>query len=159
VSWERVVSGLGLGALESSSTRNAAPWADWKRHLEEAGEEVRRRRDPARHGTILPAARPALRLFVGAYGAESGNMALRAVARSGIYLGGGIAPRILPALRWPEFLEAFRDKENLRPLLESIPVWVIKNELTGSWERLATPPCTCDHVPVSLCPALPRFPA
>ena len=65
------------------------------------------------------------------YGAESGNMALRAVARSGIYLGGGIAPRILPALRWPEFLDAFRDKENLRPLLESIPVWVIRNELTG----------------------------
>jgi len=132
VSWERVVSGLGLAALGEFFHQEAGAMADWKRHLEEAGEE-----GPAGVVSRLgmergcPACEQALRLFVGAYGAESGNMALRAVARSGIYLGGGIAPRILPALRWPEFLEAFRDKENLRPLLESIPVWVIRNELLG----------------------------
>ena len=70
-------------------------------------------------------------MFVSAYGAEAGNMALRAVARGGIYLGGGIAPKILPALKWDTFLEAFRDKEHLRPLLSSIPVWVILNPRTG----------------------------
>ena len=78
-----------------------------------------------------PACEAALRLFVGVYGAEAGNMALRAVARGGIYLGGGIAPKILPALNWDVFLEAFRDKEHLRPLLSSIPVWVILNPSTG----------------------------
>ena len=132
VSWERVVSGPGLVALGELYHEECGATADWKRHLSEAGED-----GPAglvsrlgMEGTC-PACEDALRLFVGAYGAEAGNLALRAVARSGIYLGGGIAPRILPALRWPEFLDSFRDKENLRPLLESIPVWVIRNELIG----------------------------
>lgn len=132
VSWERVVSGLGMVALGEFFHEERGAVADWKRHLGEAGEngpaEVVSRLGMARE---CPACEDALRLFVGAYGAEAGNMALRAVACSGIYLGGGIAPRILPALKWPIFLEAFRDKDNLRPLLTTIPVWVIRNELTG----------------------------
>jgi len=52
----------------------------------------------------------ALDLFVSAYGAEAGNMGLRVVATAGVYIGGGIAPRILPALRNGRFMEAFRAK-------------------------------------------------
>ena len=78
-----------------------------------------------------PSCERALELFIGAYGAEAGNLALRAVARAGIYLGGGIAPKILPALRWDEFLAAFRDKDHMRPILSRIPVSVITNEHTG----------------------------
>jgi glucokinase len=68
---------------------------------------------------------------VGVYGAEAGNLALRCVARGGIYLGGGISPRILPALRGETFRQAFREKPPHRELLETIPVSVIRNERTA----------------------------
>jgi glucokinase len=69
----------------------------------------------------------ALDLFVEAYGAEAGNLALRSVATAGIYVGGGIAPKILPALRSGLFTDAFRDKPPLADLMRTIPVSVILN--------------------------------
>ena len=132
VSYERVLSGPGLAALGELFHEARDASGVWARHLEEAGNvgpaEVVSRLGMERS---CPGCEDALRLFVGVYGAEAGNMALRAVARAGIYLGGGIAPKILPALKWDVFLEAFRDKDHLRPLLSSIPVWVIRNEGTG----------------------------
>jgi glucokinase len=73
----------------------------------------------------------ALRMFVSAYGAEAGNLALRGVATSGLYVGGGIAPKILPALQSGAFMEAFLDKAPMRDLLERIPVKVILNPNAG----------------------------
>ena len=67
----------------------------------------------------------ALDLFVSALGAAAGNLALRTLATAGLYVGGGIAPRILPALRTGRFTEAFVDKGPMRPLLEQVPVSVI----------------------------------
>ena len=73
----------------------------------------------------------ALRMFVTAYGAEAGNMALRGVATAGVYIGGGIAPKILPALQTGSFMEAFVDKEPMRELLLRMPVKVILNREAG----------------------------
>jgi glucokinase len=73
----------------------------------------------------------ALQMFVAAYGAEAGNLALRAVATAGLFVGGGIAPKILPALRTPTFIEAFQAKEPLRDLVEKVPVKVILNSDAG----------------------------
>ena len=73
----------------------------------------------------------ALRMFVSAYGAEAGNLALRAVATSGLYVGGGIAPKILPALQTGTFMDAFVAKEPMRELLERVPVKVILNPEAG----------------------------
>ncbi len=73
----------------------------------------------------------ALDLFVAAYGAEAGNLALRSVATAGVYVGGGIAPKILPALEGGLFLDAFRDKPPLTDLLRTIPVSVILNPAAG----------------------------
>jgi glucokinase len=73
----------------------------------------------------------ALRMFVSAYGAEAGNLALRAMATSGLFLGGGIAPKILPALTTGLFMDAFLAKEPMRDLLEKIPVKVILNPDAG----------------------------
>ncbi len=73
----------------------------------------------------------ALSLFVEAYGAEAGNLALRAVATAGVYVGGGIAPQILPVLKRGPFLDAFRSKEPLVDLLATIPVSVILNRQVG----------------------------
>jgi len=132
VSYERVLSGPGLAALGELFHAERSVRAEWARHLEAAGEEgAAEVVSTMGMAGSCPACEAALRLFVGVYGAEAGNMALRAVARGGIYLGGGIAPKILPALRWDVFLEAFRDKDHLRPLLSSIPVWVILNPRTG----------------------------
>jgi len=69
----------------------------------------------------------ALRMFVSAYGAEAGNLALRSLAVSGVYIGGGIAPKILPALRGGVFMQAFLDKPPMTDLLSRIPVRVILN--------------------------------
>jgi glucokinase len=82
----------------------------------------------------------ALELFVAIYGAEAGNLGLRMLATAGVYLGGGIAPRILAALRRPAFLTAFAGKGRLQPLLEEIPVRVILNDqaaLLGAARRAA----------------------
>jgi len=132
VSYERILSGPGLAAVAELFHEERGESAVWARHVAEGGED-----GPAGHVSRLGmeracrACEDALRLFVGVYGAEAGNLALRALARAGIYLGGGIAPKILPALHWDIFLEAFRDKDHLRPLLASIPVWVIRNERTA----------------------------
>jgi glucokinase len=68
---------------------------------------------------------------VSLYGAAAGNLALTFLATGGVFLGGGIAPKILPRLRGPIFLEAFLSKGRLRPLLEKIPVRVILNDRTA----------------------------
>jgi glucokinase len=73
----------------------------------------------------------ALRMFVSAYGAEAGNMALRGVTTSGLYVGGGIAPKILPAINSGGFMEAFLAKDPMRELLEKVPVKVILNPEAG----------------------------
>ena len=72
-----------------------------------------------------------LDMFLDAYGAEAGNLALRTVALAGVYIGGGIAPKILPALERGPFMEAFRDKEPMVDLLRTLPVHVILNPSAG----------------------------
>lgn len=72
-----------------------------------------------------PSCVEALSIFVEAYGAEAGNLALRGVATSGVFVGGGIAPQILPALQDGRFMEAFRAKGLMSDLAASIPVKVI----------------------------------
>jgi len=72
-----------------------------------------------------------LELFVAAYGAEAGNLALRTVATAGVYVGGGIAPKILPAIQSGLFQDAFRAKEPLADFVATVPVAVILNSEAG----------------------------
>lgn len=72
-----------------------------------------------------------LEVFVSAYGAAAGNLALTVLSMGGMYLGGGIAPRILPALRWPIFMHSFLDKSPMDALIVRIPVKVILNPAAG----------------------------
>jgi glucokinase len=72
-----------------------------------------------------------LDMFVEAYGAESGNLALRAVSTGGLYIGGGIAPKILPMLTTGAFMEAFLAKPPLDRMLAVMPVKVILNAEAG----------------------------
>lgn len=73
----------------------------------------------------------ALELFVHLYGVEAGNHALKIMATGGIYIGGGIAPRILDKLKGPLFMQGLLSKGRMRPLLEGMPVRVILNDRTA----------------------------
>ena len=74
------------------------------------------------------ASQQAVDMFVRVYGAEAGNLALKLKATRSVFVGGGIAPKLLPKLRAGAFLEAFLDKGRMRALLEPVPVRVILNE-------------------------------
>jgi len=73
----------------------------------------------------------ALQIFASVYGAEAGNLALRSVATAGVFLGGGIAPKVLPALTDGRFIEAFRAKAPLDDVVSRVPVSVVLNEEAG----------------------------
>lgn len=73
----------------------------------------------------------ALSIFVGVYGAEAGNLAVRGVATAGVYVGGGIAPKILPLLKSATFLDAFLAKGVMSDLVGNVPVNVIVNAEAG----------------------------
>jgi glucokinase len=73
----------------------------------------------------------ALEIFVSLYGAEAGNLALRSVATAGVFLGGGIAPKILPALLDGRFVEAFLAKEPMAEFMSVVPVSVILDDRVG----------------------------
>jgi len=73
----------------------------------------------------------AFEMFLSAYGSETGNLALRAMATAGVYVGGGIAPKILHSLKEGAFLDAFRAKEPLADLIATIPVSVVTNPDSG----------------------------
>lgn len=131
VSTERLVSGPGL--------RNIYRFLRDARHLPEcaAVADEMRRGDPSAAITRAalagecPLCEQVLDLFVSLYGAEAGNVALRYLATGGVYLGGGIAPKIIDRLKGPGFMLAFTTKGRLSPLLESIPVRVILNDRTA----------------------------
>ena len=78
-----------------------------------------------------PGCEEALAMFVDAYGAEAGNLALRGVATAGVFVGGGIAPKILPALQDGRFIAAFRAKQPMAELVSAMPVQVIVREDAG----------------------------
>ena len=73
----------------------------------------------------------ALRMFVSAYGAEAGNLALRGVTTAGLYVGGGIVRKILPLIEQGSFMEAFVNKPPMKNLLSTIPVRIILNDQAG----------------------------
>ncbi len=70
----------------------------------------------------------ALQWFASLYGAAAGNVALQFLSVGGIYLAGGIAPKVLPVLKQAEFMKAFTDKGRFQELLQKIPVHVVLNE-------------------------------
>ena len=128
VSWERVLSGPGLANVHAFLTATAR--GDEPDHVTEeirAGDAPALISAAALQGTSARCAL-ALDLFAGVYGAEAGNLVLRALATGGVFLGGGIAPKILPWLRRPPFRQAFLDKGRLSPLLAATPVRVILDE-------------------------------
>lgn len=73
----------------------------------------------------------ALNWYVSLYGAEAGNLALKMMAAGGVFIGGGIAPKIIHKLKEPTFLNGFRSKGQITTLFESVPVRVIMKDTTA----------------------------
>ena len=127
VSYERVLSGPGLASIYAFLRRHegvAEP--DWLK-----AELLHQDPSPiiAHHGMAgsEPVCIAALDLFVSIFGAEAGNLALKCMAVGGVYLGGGIAPKILSALQTGRFMERFTDKGRFASLLSTIEVKVTLN--------------------------------
>ena len=130
VSYERVLSGPGLHLIYQflrDTQKNEPTWfaeklptGDPASLIAEAGIEGK-----------PDICKNALQLFVSIYGAEAGNMALKTLAMGGVYIGGGIAPKILPALQNGTLMKSFLAKGRYKRLLGKIPVRVILNPHTA----------------------------
>jgi glucokinase len=130
VSCERVCSGLGLpniyAFLKDSGYANEPDWlaATLASVDDPTPLIVTIALDPARACEICLAT---LRTFVSILGAEAGNLALKVLSTGGVYIGGGIPPRIVPILQEPYFMQAFLNKGRFADILERIPVHMILN--------------------------------
>lgn len=131
VTYERVVSGPGLESIymflrerdpqaESPELKNALSGGDAAATISLFALE---------HNDNL--AMQALDIFCSAYGAQAGNLALTCLPTGGVYIAGGIAPKILDKLKHGTFMHAFGNKGRMKPLLDSLPVRVIMNPKVG----------------------------
>ncbi|TAH48317.1 MAG: glucokinase [Chloroflexota bacterium] len=128
VSYERILSGPGIYNIYQFLR-------DTKRGEEEAWlRDELKQGDPSaivsQHGLdgTSDLCSRTLDLFVELYGAEAGNLALKMMATRGVFVGGGIAPKILPKMLTGSFLQAFAEKGRFEKLLRSIPVRILLND-------------------------------
>jgi glucokinase len=126
VSYERVLSGMGLHAIYEflrDTKKNEPTWLAEKIKVGDPAAII------AEAGLKKQAeiAVQTLDMFATIYGAEAGNLALKAMALDAVYVGGGIAPRLLAKLKDGMFMKAFADKGRYKKLLAGIPVRVITN--------------------------------
>lgn len=142
VSTERVVSGMGIAAIyqflrdRDPDVETPALTESFKIWKQEMGKENKTIDLSAEVSKAAIAGddylcQQAMRLFVEAYGAEAGNLALKLLPYGGLYIAGGIAPKILPLLQQTNFLKAFATKGRVSPLLYKIPVHVVLNPKVG----------------------------
>jgi glucokinase len=131
VSYERLISGPGLYALyEFFRERSGISEPAWLTAAMRDGDRSAAVSTAGMEGKD-DACRMAIETFVSLYGAEAGNLALKLLARGGVYIAGGIAPKILPCFRDDTFISAFRSKGRFSPLLENMPVSVVLNDRTA----------------------------
>jgi glucokinase len=131
VSYERVLSGPGLfniyQFLRDTGRASEPAWLAERIGKENPAAVIGESALAATAGISVQA----LDIFVSIYGAEAGNLALKIMATGGVFVGGGIAPKIVAKLQDSTFMKAFTDKGRLSSLLQSIPVRVIVNDKTA----------------------------
>ena len=130
VSYERLLSGPGLHAIYEflrDTKKNEPTWLAEKIKVGNPAAEI------AQAGLQGQAeiAKQALELFASIYGAEAGNLALKALSLDGVYVGGGIAPKLITKLQDGTFMKAFTNKGRYKRLMSQMPVKVIMNQQTA----------------------------
>lgn len=131
VSWERVISGQGLTAIYDFLCARQPDRADAALQPEAALPD---RADAIAHAGLADhsaLAAEALDLFALLYGREAGNLALKLMSSGGVFVGGGIAPKILAKLRDGLFMQGFVDKGRMDAPLKAMPVHVVLNDKTA----------------------------
>jgi len=131
VSYERILSGPGLVNVyeflrESGCGKESAEFAAALKRGDSAAVISRAALDGSESLAVK-----ALDLWITVYGAEAANLALKVMATGGLFLAGGITPKILAKLTGPLFMKSFLEKGRLRSLMEAIPVQVVTNEKAG----------------------------
>ena len=130
VSYERVLSGSGLHAIYEYVRDSKKNEPTWLAETIKAGDPAAEIAEAGLKGQA-EIAKQTLDLFASIYGAEAGNLALKAMAINGVFLGGGIAPKLLHKLKDGTFMKAFTNKGRYKRLMSNIPVHVVHNEQTG----------------------------
>ncbi len=137
VSYERVVSGPGKVVIyEFLKATGRGQEPAWLRKQFIGTDQSVVISDRALDGRSALCVK-ALDLFVSIYGAEAGNLALKALATGGVYIGGGIAPAIMPKMRDGTFMKAFIDKGRLSSVVSRIPVHVVLEQKAGLYGAAA----------------------
>ncbi len=131
VSLERLISGPGIHIiyswLVSLGEFEVPEWVTERMKLKNPTAVI----SEAAIQNGVPICVETLNIFVSLLGAAAGNLALTLLATGGLYVGGGVPPKILPKLKESTFMEAFFDKHHFRKLLETMPVKVILNDKLG----------------------------
>ena len=131
VSWERILAGSGLVNIHRFlREKHQIATPEWLANAMQKGDaaaEISKAAETDKDSICTQA----LKLFVRLYGSEAGNLALKHMATGGIYIGGGIAPKILEWMKHEDFINSFLDKGRMRTLLEKIPVRLILNDQTA----------------------------
>ncbi|MEO8048035.1 MAG: glucokinase [Nitrospirota bacterium] len=127
VSYERVLSGPGLHAIYDYVRDSKKNEPTWLAEQIKAGDPAAAIAEAGLKGQA-DIAKQALDLFASIYGAEAGNLALKGMTLNGVYLGGGIAPKLLAKLKDGTFMKGFTNKGRYKRLMSSIPVKVVMNQ-------------------------------
>lgn len=132
ISYERILSGQGIVNIYNFfKSKGLAEEPDWLRKEIKASDDAARTISQSALAGSAEICVKTLELFVSIYGAQAGNLALTVKATGGVFVGGGIAPKIIEKLTDGTFLEAYRDKGRLSPLVEAAPVAVIMEPKTA----------------------------
>lgn len=133
VSVERVVSGTGLVNVYEFLTSTFYDQIDMAVHKEfektDYDQRARVVAEGAHNGSSL--ANKAMQILMQAYGAEVGSSAIKWIPHGGLFVTGGLTPKNLSFVKGPDFMEAYRDKGRVSPLLENIPLFAVKGENLG----------------------------
>ncbi|MBA2485235.1 MAG: glucokinase [Nitrospira sp.] len=130
VSYERIVSGPGLHAVYEylrDTKKNEPTWLAEKIKVGDPAAEIA---EAGLNGQT-EIAKMALDMFASIYGAEAGNLALKALTLDGVYVAGGIAPKLLKKLQDGSFMRGFTNKGRYKRLMSQIPVKVVTNDKTA----------------------------
>lgn len=130
VSYERLLSGPGLHAIYEYIRDTKKNEPTWLAEKIKAGNPAAEIAEAGLKGQA-EIAKQALDLFASIYGAETGNLALKALSLDGVYIGGGIAPKLITKLQDGTFMKAFTSKGRYKRLLSNMPVKVVMNQQTA----------------------------
>lgn len=132
VSVEHVLSGPGIVATYEflRETGRAAEALEVRAHVDHATDKAAAISEAAMR-RAGDASERALRLFCSCYGAEAGNFALKILATGGVFIGGGIAPKIASFLTEATFMQAFAAKHRMGALMRRMPVWLVTSDRTA----------------------------